>query len=108
VKDSLRWIESPLLPVASSMKRPVFGSAETSPYERLIRSHFNSTAAIKPRTSAVPVSMEPRRESPILTETIWAPGATPKGKLEIYEGHTVALWMDGVIAGGNAGHVGTM
>lgn len=39
-----------------------------------------STAAINARTKPVPVSIEPKRESPILQEIIWAPGATPFNK----------------------------
>lgn len=44
------------------------------------QSIFTSTAAIKALTRPVPVSMDPRRVSPILQEINCAPGATPFSK----------------------------
>lgn len=41
---------------------------------------LTSTAAIKARVKPVPVSIEPKRASPILQEMICAPGATPFNK----------------------------
>jgi hypothetical protein len=38
---------------------------------------ITSTAAIKALTRPVPVSIDPKRVSPILQEIICAPGATP-------------------------------
>ena len=41
---------------------------------------ITSTAAIRARIRPVPVSIEPKRESPILHEINCAPGATPFNK----------------------------
>ena len=43
----------------------------------LINWHLFSRTAINPRTSPVPIEELPIRRSPILTETICAPGARP-------------------------------
>mmetsp|Transcript_18197 Transcript_18197/g.44668 ORF Transcript_18197/g.44668 Transcript_18197/m.44668 type:complete len:247 (-) Transcript_18197:339-1079(-) len=61
----------------SSGKRPLFGVEVGSPYDMLTRSHLLSMIALTARTIPMFVSIEPRRVSPILTETICAPGATP-------------------------------
>lgn len=46
----------------------------------IIELRSTSTAAINARIKPVPVSIEPKRESPILQEIIWAPGAIPFSK----------------------------
>lgn len=47
---------------------------------RLSIARSTSTAAISARVKPVPVSIEPKRESPILHEINCAPGATPFNK----------------------------
>lgn len=53
----------------------------------------NSIILSKARIIAVPVSIEPSRPSPIVNETIFAPGATPSNSVR----PDVVLWLPAAI-----------
>ena len=55
---------------AKSEKDPKLGDFDGSPYDIFTISHLLRITAINPRISPVPVSMEPKRVSPIRIPTI--------------------------------------